>query len=213
VVLLTKIDLIPGNELFEIIETVKNRVGPVPLFTISNLTNIGIDALKLFMIPKKTYCLLGLSGVGKSTLINNLSDKPLMKTKAISESTNKGVHTTSHRQLFLLDNGSIVIDNPGMREVGFTEASGGLHATFDKITELSQDCRFRDCTHSHEIDCAVLNAVEKGIIDKTSIDNYNKIRREQIHYQSSTYDKKKRAKALGKMIKNYTKAKNIRKKK
>ncbi len=114
--------------------------------------------------------MLGLSGVGKSTLLNLLAEKNVMRTSSISERTNKGVHTTTHRELFLLNNGSIFIDNPGMREVGLTDSAEGIEITFDKIYELAENCRFSDCMHTHEKNCAVLSAVENGSLEKTTYD-------------------------------------------
>ncbi|MDR3626715.1 MAG: GTPase RsgA, partial [Ignavibacteriaceae bacterium] len=111
----------------------------------------------------------------KSTLLNNLSGRSIMKTDAISDSTNKGRHITSHRELVVLENGGILIDNPGMREVGIADSSNGLEITFDIIVKLSKDCKFKDCKHIHESGCAVLKAVENGEIDKTSYQNYLKM--------------------------------------
>ena len=210
IILLTKIDLISEEKLSKIAHSVKARLGSLPIISISNVTNYGIEELKMILIPQKTYCLLGLSGVGKSTLINNFSDTMLMKTKAISESTNKGVHTTTHRQLFLLDNGSIIIDNPGMREVGLAESNTAIGETFDKISELADGCRFSDCTHTHEKDCAVLDALKNGVLEKAYIDNYNKMQKEQFHLQATLLEKKKRDKAFGKMVKNVMKNKKVK---
>ena len=207
IILLTKIDLISAEELSAITSSVKARLDSLPVIYISNITNYGIEELKSFLIPKKTYCLLGLSGVGKSTLINKFSDKMLMKTNAISESTNKGVHTTSHRQLFLLDNESIIIDNPGMREVGLADATTAIGVTFDKISEIADSCRFSDCTHTHEKDCAVLEAVKTGVLEKAYINNYNKMKKEQFHLQATLLEKRKRDKTFGKMVKNVMKNK------
>ncbi len=211
IILLTKIDLISEKELLIMTESVKNRLGIVLIYSISNVTYSGISNLKSALLPKKTYCLLGLSGVGKSTLINNFSDKTLMKTKAISESTNKGVHTTTHRQLFLLPNGSIIIDNPGMREVGLTDKSDSMELTFEKIAELAEGCRFNDCTHVHELGCAVLKAVEDGELDSAYINNYNKMKKEQFHFQATLIEKRRRDKAFGKMVKNVMKHKKSKK--
>jgi len=211
IVILTKTDLIPKSTLQSTINAINKRINEVTVFTLSNLTKVGIDELKNILIKGKTYCLLGLSGVGKSTLLNILAEKTIMKTGAISQSTNKGVHTTTHRQLFLLNNGSIIIDNPGMREVGITDSSVGVEITFEKIYELAEQCRFSDCTHIHENECAVLVAVENGIIDKATYDNYIKMRKEQIHYNSSILEKRRQDKAFGKMIKDVMKNKKNKK--
>ena len=149
--------------------------------------------------------MLGSSGVGKSTLLNNLSGRTLMKTETISQSTNKGRHITSHRELIVLESGGILIDNPGMREVGIADTTGGLETTFDRIISLSQKCKFKDCTHTNEIGCSVLEAVEKGEIDKSSYENYLKMEREKAHFESTIEERRKKDKELGKVIKNYKK--------
>ena len=207
IILLTKTDLITKPMLKNTINEVKERIGNVPIFALSNLTNIGIDELKASLLKSKTYCLLGLSGVGKSTLLNILAEKIVMKTSAISQSTNKGVHTTTHRQLFILNNGSIIIDNPGMREVGITDSTVGVEITFEKIYELAENCRFSDCSHTHENDCAVLVAVEKGILDKDIYNNFIKMKKEQTRLLTTLVAKRKQDKAFGKMIKTVMKNK------
>lgn len=151
--------------------------------------------------------MLGSSGVGKSTLLNNLSGKPLMRTLTISESTSKGRHTTSHRELIVLDNGAILIDNPGMREVGIGDAENGLEITFDEIVRLSEGCRFKDCTHTGEQGCAVLKALEKGELHKASYENYIKMQKERAFFESTVADRRKRDKMFGKMVKSYKKNK------
>ena len=155
------------------------------------------------MIRGQTYCLLGSSGVGKSTLLNNLSGRQLMKTNTISTSTNKGRHVTSHRQLVILEKGGIVIDNPGMREVGISDSSGGLEMTFETIIHLSKMCKFKDCTHTTETGCAVLAALDRGEIDIGSYENYLKMEREKVHFESTVAEKRKKDKAFGKMMKQY----------
>ena len=131
-----------------------------------------------------------------------------MKTNTISTSTKKGRHVTSHRELLVLENGGIIIDNPGMREVGITDSTDGLKITFETIVELSKNCKFKDCTHSTEIDCAVIAAVESGEVDKSSYENYLKMEREKEHFESTVAEKRKKDKDFGKMIKNYKKKKN-----
>ena len=128
-----------------------------------------------------------------------------MKTDSISPSTNKGKHVTSHRELIILDNGGILIDNPGMREVGIADATGGLEITYETITILSQNCKFKDCTHIHENGCAITEAVEKEDLDKASYDNYLKMEREKAHFDPNVAEKRKKDKYFGKMVKNYKK--------
>ena len=166
IIILNKIDLIIDLELKELIRKVQDRVKHVPIVAISNETQKGYATINKLIMKGKTYCLLGSSGVGKSTLLNNLSGKYLMKTNTISISTNKGRHVTSHRELIVLENGGILIDNPGMREVGIADSTSGIESTFDEIIELSQNCKFKDCTHMTEIGCAVLAAVDNGEIQR-----------------------------------------------
>ena len=149
--------------------------------------------------------MLSSSGVGKSTLLNNLSGKTIMKTDTISQSTNKGRHVTSHRELIILTNGGILIDNPGMREVGIADATNGLEITFDLIFQLSQRCKFKNCTHVHEAGCAVLEAIENGELDKASYENYLKMEKEKTHFESTIAERRKKDKTFGKMLKNYKK--------
>jgi ribosome biogenesis GTPase len=149
--------------------------------------------------------MLGSSGVGKSTLLNNLSGRAIMKTDAISQSTNKGRHVTSYRELIVLENGGILVDNPGMREVGIVDTAYGLETTFDIIFSLSKNCKFKDCTHTHETGCSVLEAIEKGEIDKSFYENYLKMEKEKIHFESSAIERRKKDKDFGKMVKNYKK--------
>lgn len=205
IIVLTKTDLIDEQKIAEITDSIKQRIKDVVVFAISNETQDGYEALKMNIEKGKTYCMLGSSGVGKSTLLNNLSGKTLMRTDSISVSTNKGRHITSHRELIVLENGSILVDNPGMREVGIADTSGGLETTFDRIISLSQNCKFKDCTHTNEVGCSVIEAVEQGEIDKKSYENYLKMERENAHFESTIEEKRKKDKEFGKVIKNYKK--------
>lgn len=207
IVLLTKTDLITESELENIISDTQNRLKNILIIPISNQTKSGYEKLTSSLQKGKTYCFLGSSGVGKSSLINNLTGKEVFKTSEISTNTGKGRHTTTHRELLVLENGSILIDNPGMREIGIADTSGGLEATFDAITKLSTECKFSDCTHTNEKGCAVLDAVEKNIIDKDTYKNYMKMERERQHFQSSVYEKRKKDKAFGKMVNEVMKIK------
>lgn len=205
VIILSKTDLIDASALKSIIESIKARISHVPILTISNETRDGYEAVNVLIEKGKTYCMLGSSGVGKSSLVNNLSGKKLMRTDAISQSTQKGRHVTTNRELVVLDNGGILIDNPGMREVGIADAGSGLEITFDLIFQLSRDCKFKDCTHTNEVGCAVLEAIENGEIDPASYENYRKMEREKAHFEATIVEKRKREKEFGKIMKNYKK--------
>ena len=205
VIVLSKTDLIDELQVNEILNSIKARIKDIPVIAISNETQNGYLAIKQFIEKGKTYCMLGSSGVGKSTLLNNLSGKTLMKTDKISQSTNKGKHVTTHRELIILEDGGILIDNPGMKEVGIADSADGLEITFDMIINLSRTCKFKDCTHTNEIGCSVLEAVENGEINKASYDNYLKMEREKAHFESTVEERRKKDKKFGKMLKNYKK--------
>ncbi|MDB4270908.1 ribosome small subunit-dependent GTPase A [bacterium] len=207
IIVLSKVDLIEKKELEGLINQVKKRINNVPLFEISNQSGLGIDSLKSKLVRGYTYCLLGSSGVGKSTLINTLIGTNLMETGEISESIDRGKHVTSHRELVVLENG-ILIDNPGMREVGITDISGGLEMTFDEILNIAQYCKYGDCTHTNENGCAVLDAIDNEELDSDSYTNFMKMEKEKIHFESNAQERKKKGKDLRKMIKNMKKNNN-----
>lgn len=207
IIVLNKIDLINESALTVFTEQIKKRIPNSPLFAISNQTKHGIEEVQNLIQSGKTYCLLGSSGVGKSSLLNNLVGKDLMKTNSISEFSNRGQHVTTHRELHILENGGIIIDNPGMREIGIADSASGLEVTFEKISELSEDCKFRDCTHTTETGCAVLEALEMGYVDESSYNNYLKMEREKSHYESTIAEKRQKDKDFGKMVKSFKKMK------
>jgi len=205
IIILSKADLSDEERIQEIVSAIKSRIENVKVIVISNSTQAGYDALTRVIERGKTYCLLGSSGVGKSTLLNNLSGKAVMVTDSISQRTNKGRHITTHRELYILDNGGILIDNPGMREVGIADTTNGLEVTFNKIVELSQQCKFEDCTHIHEKGCAVREAIENGELDQDSYENYLKMFKEKEHFESTLEERRKKDKSFGKFLKNYKK--------
>jgi ribosome biogenesis GTPase len=206
VIVLSKIDLIDKNLVSELLTRIKDRIKNVPVIAISNESHDGYQIIKSTIEKGKTYCMLGSSGVGKSTLLNNLSGKSIMQTSTISQSTNRGRHITSHRELVVLENGGILIDNPGMREVGIADSEGGLEITFDRIVTLSKRCKFKDCTHTNEVGCAVHEAVEKGEIEKGSYENYLRMEREKAHFESTVAERRRRDKEFGRYMKNYKKS-------
>lgn len=205
IIVLSKADLIDQMELDNIISQIKNRIKDIDVFALSNETGDGLDILSNKMEPNKTYCMMGSSGVGKSTLLNNLIGKSVMRTSELSSSTNKGRHTTSHRELYLLSSGAILIDTPGMREVGVTTNDEGLEITFDWLNKYSQDCRYRDCTHTKEKGCAVIEAVEKGEIDSNAYQNFLRLEKESSYFETSAIEKKRKEKIFGKIVKDSNK--------
>jgi len=201
IIVLTKTDLITEQRIAELAGSVTQRINDTPIIAISNETKKGYEALVKMIERGKTYCMLGSSGVGKSTLLNNLSGQAVMRTDMISQSSNRGKHITSHRELVLLETGGILIDNPGMREIGITNDVGGLETTFDTILNLAQHCKFNDCTHTCEVGCAVLEAVQNGELDRSSYENYLKMEKEKTHFETSVTERRKRDKKFGKMVK------------
>jgi len=208
IIVLSKLDLVDQLRISEIIGDINTRIKNVPILAISNETQEGYDTLKSTLKKGKTYCLLGSSGVGKSTLVNNLCGTTLMRTDTISQSTNKGRHVTSHRELIILESGGILVDNPGIREVGIADSADGLEITFDRIIKLSQYCKFKDCTHTSEVGCNVLEAVENGEIEKSSYKNFLKMESEKAHFESTAQQRRRKDKEFGKMIKNFKKDMN-----
>lgn len=211
VVVLTKIDLIDEEELKQILEKVSARIAAeIPVLAVSNLTGEGLTPIAALIQKGRTISLLGSSGVGKSTLLNALAGKEQMKTADISEAVNKGRHTTTHRELIVLDNGGILIDNPGMREVGIADAAGGLEMTFDAIMELAAFCKFKDCTHQHEKGCTVLEALDDGTLDADAYENFLKMQREQARFSASKAEQRRKDKSLGKLYKRIQQEKRDR---
>jgi ribosome biogenesis GTPase / thiamine phosphate phosphatase len=205
ILVISKIDLSTENELKQACIKLEMRDKKLKYILLSNFTRQGLDQILGIVQKGKTYCVVGSSGVGKSTLINNLLKKDILKTAQISQSTNKGRHTTDHRELFVLENGGIIIDTPGMKELGMTEDPQGIKTTFQEIYDLSLKCKFPDCKHIDEIGCAVLEALSNGIIDKDSLGNFIRIQGEQERFQTSIVEKHKKDKVFGKMVKNYKK--------
>jgi len=202
VLALNKCDLITPAELAEKKAILENRFKDIPIITISTLSGEGLDDLKKMIIPHQIHCLLGSSGVGKSSLINRLLGKELLKTMEISAQTKKGKHATTHRELFVLDGGGMIIDNPGMREIGLADANEGVRNVFAEIEQLGRGCKFIDCTHQHEPGCGVLAAIESGELSDEKYRSYIKLKKEASHYGLTELEKRRKDKKFGKMVKS-----------
>jgi ribosome biogenesis GTPase len=200
-ILLTKKDLVEPEVLSAQLAQIRSVGIDVPVLTLSNVTREGIDELQRVLLPGKTYCFVGSSGVGKSTIINGLVGRAVLETKGVS-GTGEGRHTTARRELIVLETGAMVIDNPGMREFGVIGAGGGIEASYSDIVTLSSQCHFRDCTHTNEPGCAVLKAIESGKINADHYDNFLKLRSESEYYQSSYAERRKKDKEFGRYIKS-----------
>ncbi|MBN2029222.1 ribosome small subunit-dependent GTPase A [bacterium] len=205
VVLLSKIDLISPTELKKKISDMKSFMQEIQIIAFSNVSGSGLNQIKRILKSGQTYCLLGSSGVGKTTLLNHLLDRPLFETRTVREKDGKGRHTTNVRQLIHLKNGAMVIDTPGMRELGHMDVETGLSETFNEIAELSKQCRFKDCSHIQEKDCAVLAAVQNGTLSEERYRNYIKLRKESDYYKMSYLEKRKKERRFGKLVKSVMK--------
>jgi ribosome biogenesis GTPase len=203
ILVLNKTDLISPEELEEKVALVESRFKDTPLLTTSILTENGIDSLIQAIKKGQIYCFLGSSGVGKSSLINKLLGQELLKTEEISAQTKKGKHSTTHRELFELKSGAMVIDNPGMREVGLADVDVGVRSVFAEIEYLGKDCKFTDCSHQSEPGCAVLAAVKAGALSESKYENYLKLKKESEYYAMTSLEKRVKDRSFGKMVKVY----------
>ncbi|GAA3582168.1 ribosome small subunit-dependent GTPase A [Snuella lapsa] len=210
VIILNKVDLVKKEQLTKLINDVNSRIGSILVIPISNTTGEGLEFIRPVIKKGNTYCLLGSSGVGKSTLINSLAGNVLMKTGAISEAIDRGRHITTHRELIVLETGGVIIDNPGMREVGITDSSVALEMTFEQIYKLAEDCKFNDCSHQNEKGCAILAALGSGELHQETYDNFMKLEREQARFSTTMYEKRKKDKAFGKMVKQAINQKSLK---
>jgi ribosome biogenesis GTPase len=204
-IVLTKTDLLPPDQLERILEQVRQTRPAARLLTVSNTTGVGLDELRALLVPGKTYCLLGSSGVGKTTLLNRLMRSDDFATSPVSES-GEGVHTTARRQLLVLADGAMLVDTPGMRELGLLEASDGLDDAFAEIHAIAATCRFTDCTHIAEPGCAVRKATEDGSLSDDRYRSFLKLRKETEFHDLSTVEKRRKDKSFGRFIKSAKKS-------
>jgi ribosome biogenesis GTPase len=207
VALLSKSDLLTPEEIERKIADIHKVMPNIQIVAFSNINDSDLDRVKELLVSGKTYCLLGSSGVGKSTLLNNLVGEELFETQTVREKNGKGRHTTARRHLIILKNSAMVIDTPGMRELGNIAVDSGLSDTFNEIAVLSEQCRYNDCTHTMEEGCAVLTALEDGIILKERYQNYIKMKKESAYNEMSYLEKRKKDKQFGKFVKSIMKHK------
>ena len=207
VVLLSKSDLQDLGSIQEKVAAIQKLYVNIEVRVISNKTGEGIRDLQQLLAPQKIYCLLGSSGVGKTTLLNRLVEDDRYITRQVRTKDSKGRHATTRRQLITLPNQAMIIDTPGMRELGNIAVETGLQSAFQDIEELSVDCRYHNCSHTQENDCAVLAAVALGTLSNKRYQNYIKMKKESEFHEMSYLEKKKRDKQFGKMVKTVMKTK------
>ncbi len=204
-IILNKVDLLSKEESGEKRSQLKNRFPNTDIIFTSVMRSEGLDELRVSIVPGKTYCFLGSSGVGKSSLINGLlGDQPAgqaIPTGDISAYSGRGKHVTTGRQMYILPNGGIVVDNPGMREVGVADAGKGIDVFFDQITALAKKCRYADCTHAHESGCAVVEAVASGKLDREKYANYVNLKKEAEYDEMDDVEKREKDRQFGKFLK------------
>jgi ribosome biogenesis GTPase len=199
-ILLTKTDLVDRAVLADQMSAIRSADPGTPVLALSAVTREGMEEFSRLPMPGKTYCLIGSSGVGKSTLINHLLGREVQETGTLS-GTGEGRHTTVRRELIRLPNGALIIDNPGMREFGILDADIGLAATFGDFSEHAGECRFPDCTHTQEPGCAVLAARESGALSEDRYQHYLKLKKESDYHALSYVEKRRKDKAFGRHVK------------
>lgn len=205
VIIINKTDLISPQELDLKLAEIRNRLGDIEIITTSAKIDDGISKLKEYIEPGKTYCFLGSSGVGKSSLINKLLGKEDIKTGDISSYSDRGKHVTTSREMYFLESGGIVIDNPGIREIGLTDVNSGVGNVFEEMAALAEKCKYADCTHIHEPGCEILAALADGRLDKERYLNFVNLKKEAEYFNMNRSEKREKERNFGKFVKNVKK--------
>ncbi len=199
--IVNKVDTISKKELEMRVAQLRDRFKESDIILTSTLTSEGLDTLQNYIVRGKTYCFLGSSGVGKSSLINGLLGKNTLKTGEVGVYSGRGKHVTTAREMYFLQNGGMVIDNPGVREVGMTDGRAGVEDVFEEIAGLGQRCQFVDCSHTQEPGCAVLLAVQSGALNNERYQSYLSLKKEADHYGRTKLEKKQKDRQFGKIVK------------
>jgi len=207
VILSSKADLAGAEEVEKRQIALQEVAGTCPVIIYSAESGTGLSEIRPLLERGKTVCLLGSSGAGKTTLINILAGEGVFSTGAVREKDGKGRHTTTRRYLSVLEGGAVLIDTPGLREFGNIEADSGLSSVFAEIEQLGSGCHFRDCSHTGEDGCLVLEALHAGTLKQERYENYLKLKKESAHYTMSYAEKRKKDKLQGRMYKAIMKQK------
>ncbi|MBN1369764.1 MAG: ribosome small subunit-dependent GTPase A [Dehalococcoidaceae bacterium] len=207
VILLSKSDLAGPETLKAVLDAAGELAGACSIITYSAESGFGLNEIYRLLKRGKTFCLLGSSGAGKTTLINQLAGEDAFSTGTVREKDGKGRHTTTRRYLSVLEGGTVLIDTPGLREFGNIEASSGLASVFAEIEQIGEGCRFRNCSHTGEDGCLVMQALNAGRLKQERYENYLKLKRESARYQMSYAEKRKKDKLQGRMYKAIMKQK------
>ena len=203
VVLLTKCDLV--EDYWDFLTQVERVAAGVNIHVVSAHTGQGLPRLNAYLQPGKTVVFLGSSGVGKSSLVNALAGEEIMAVSAIREDDSKGRHTTTHRQLIRLKSGVMIIDTPGMRELGMWDVSEGLADAFSDVEQFLGKCRFSDCRHEREPGCAIKGAIAAGELDLARWESYRKLREEAVDRDEMMRRKNEWAKGVAKFTRQRNK--------
>jgi ribosome biogenesis GTPase len=209
VVLLTKTDLVTPDVLEQLVGRIRARGVNARIVCLSNVTGSGVEQVRELIAPGRTYCLLGSSGVGKTTLINGLIGGGALETGVVSH-TGEGRHITTRRQLTVLEHGGLLIDTPGMRELGMLGAQVGIGETFADINALAQACRYIDCRHASEPGCEVRAAIERNELSEEHLRNFLKLQKEADFNDLAYIDRRKKDRAFGRILHTYKKRKDGR---
>jgi ribosome biogenesis GTPase / thiamine phosphate phosphatase len=202
VIIINKSDLIKTEDLQAITAEINERFGDIDILCTSAVNDADLSILSKFINKGTTCCFLGSSGVGKSSLISKLVNEDNIMTTEISEKTGRGKHTTTSRQMYFTKNGGIIIDNPGSREVGVVNSERGISEVFVDIESIASGCKYNNCSHIKEPECAIIRALESGAIRADQYDNYLKLKKETEHFNLNAYGKRQKDKKFGKFINN-----------